>query len=103
MVNSRHNILDIALAWRSQNDLADAFCLQVPRQSVAVPPDARVVDHEAVTNAVGFVIHIFRCICVNDLNLVAVCHKRLALLINANRALKHAMNRVSSQKARALQ
>ena len=103
IVNTGHNVFDIALARRGQDDLSHTLGLQVTRQTGLISPDAGVIDHDATVDTVLGVIDILGRIRVNHLDLVAVGNKRLALFIYSNGALKNAVDRVTSQETCTLE
>ena len=103
VIDSRNDILDVALAGRRQNHLRHALGFQVTRQTRFVPPDPGVIHHNAVLDAILRIVDILRGIGINHFDLVAIGNEGLALLINPDGALKDPMHRISSEKTGALE
>ncbi len=98
-VDARHNILKLAFPRGSQNNFASPFALQMPRKSRFVAPHTGVVDDNRIVNTVLGVINGIRGVRINDLDLIAIGDKGLALVIYAYRALKRPVHRVTAQQA----
>src|SRR5690606_26305510 len=56
IVDAEHDVLQIALAGRSQDDLGNARALEVFRQAFAVAPLAGVVDDDSAVDVIGGVV-----------------------------------------------
>ena len=101
VVDAVHDVRDVALARRGQHDLVDAGA-QVLRQALAVAPLAGVVDEDGVLDAVRRVVDLGRVVGVDDLDLVAVGDDRAVRLVDGDRALELAVDRVAAQQRGAL-
>ena len=66
------------------------------RQSRFIAPYAGIINDDASLDTILGVVDILWRVCVNDFDLITIGNEGLALLIDTNRALENAMNRVSS-------
>ena len=98
-VDARHNIFKLAFSRGSQNNFASAFTLQMPRKPCFVTPHTGVVDDNRIVNTVLCVINGIRGVRINDLDLIAIGDKGLALVIDAYRTLKRPVYRITAQQA----
>ena len=97
VVDASHNVLNIALAGSSQNDLANAVGVEMTRQTILVSPYAGIIDYQAFMDTMRLVINVFRGICVYDLDLITVGYERLSLFIHPYRAIEGTVHRIPAQ------
>ena len=102
VVDAGHDVLDVALAGRGEDRLADARALQVLAETLAVAPFTGVVHQQRVLDAVLGVVDGRRIIRVNDLDVVAVGDDRVVFLVHGDGAGERAVHGIAAQQAGAL-
>ena len=102
MVDAMHDVLQCALARRSQHHAVDTRAGQVLTQTLGITPDTGVVDQQSIVDAVLGVIDFLRVLGVDHLNQVAVGGQGVVFLIDGDGAIERTMHRVATQQAGTL-
>ncbi len=97
-----HDVLQLALARRSEHHTSDARTLEVLPQTFGVTPLAGVVHQQGVLDAVLGVVHRGRIVGVDHLDQVAIGGDGVVRLIDGDGAIEGTMHRVATQQAGAL-
>src|SRR5690606_35850451 len=99
VVDTVHDILQVALARRGQHYLGGTRALEVLGQARLVTPYPGVVDDDGIVDPVGGVVDAGRIAGVDHLDLVAIGSQGVVFFINGDGALEGAVHRVPAQQA----
>ncbi len=97
VVDAVHDVENVTLARRGQDDLGDPRA-QVVREALAVAPLAGVVDQDGVVDAVRRVVDGRRVVGVDHLDLVAIGDDPVVRLVDRDRALELTVDGIASQQ-----
>ena len=72
VIDAGDNILQISLARRGQDHFGYALSLQVPGETLLIPPHPGVVHHQTIVDTVGGIVHVLGLVRVNHFHFIAV-------------------------------
>ena len=98
VVDTVHNVLDVTLTGRSEDDFANTLGLQVLAQALFIAPATGVVNNNGVLDAVFGVVHCRWVGRVNDLDENPVGQDGVVFLVDSDRAVELTVYRVTAQK-----
>src|SRR5690606_6463335 len=88
VVDTVHDILQVALARCGQHHAGHAWALEVLGQASFVAPHAGVIHDDSIVDAVGGVIDAARIASIDHLDLIAIGGQRVVLFIDGDGALE---------------
>ncbi len=102
MVDAMNDVLQLALARRSQHNTGNTRALEVLAETLGVAPFTGVVDQQSVFDTVLGVIHRSRIVRIDHLNQVAIGSDGVVFGVDVDGAFERTMDRIAAQQAGAL-